>query len=704
MKQSVTILINNSLVDQGFGANLRNISADKYRPDIDGLRAIAVVSVVIYHAFPELLCGGFVGVDIFFVISGFLISGIITDNLAAGTFDLLDFYRRRVKRIFPALVLVLTFTLTTGWVMLFANEYEQLGKHVAGGAAFISNFLLWGESGYFDNEASTKPLLHLWSLGVEEQFYMFWPIILWLGWKFRFNFLVLAFSISVLSFSLNIALMPRYQDAAFYSPWTRFWELMLGAVLAWSSYAEGRLLHGLNYGRLATLTTISKQLRYIFWGPFSRSLLSIFGLFLVVMGTVVVREKNFPSWWALIPALGAFFVISAGSRAYLNRVILSTQPFVMVGLFSYPLYLWHWPLLSFLKILQGNPPPSMRASAIAVSIILAWLTYQYIEKPVRFNKLGKGTALILCLLMLCIGSAGFAVYYMGGFKSRNVVRKNINLESGFDGGWPKYGRSCDFVKPEDRSLFYCAVDARGSPRYALIGDSKAGALFQGLFRTADGNANWLYIGSGDSGPLVPVISDDPIYRIYKKRPVEVALQIINKMESVDTVVIATSARALFQLKVDYSIEDLPESKSYAPARRGLGWVVSELISKGKRVVLLVDNPTLPHMDHCINRKTASDLLDGLLVKSSDGSCFLPIEKHRRLSKIYRDMLYEIEAEHHGKVFVFDATDILCDVQSGVCPPFKNDRPLYGVTDHISDYGATLVGRSLNDFLNSMPNK
>ena len=160
----------------------------KYRPDIDGLRAIAVLSVVGFHAFPSWVNGGFIGVDVFFVISGFLISGIIYENLDKGEFTFREFYARRIRRIFPALIVVMTACFAFGWFSLLADEYKQLGKHIAGGATFISNLLLWQESGYFDNSAETKPLLHLWSLGIEEQFYIIWPLLLWLTWKRKFKF------------------------------------------------------------------------------------------------------------------------------------------------------------------------------------------------------------------------------------------------------------------------------------------------------------------------------------------------------------------------------------------------------------------------------------------------------------------------------------------------------------------------------------
>ncbi|MBF0512053.1 MAG: acyltransferase, partial [Candidatus Omnitrophica bacterium] len=160
-----------------------------YRADIDGLRAVAVLSVLGFHVFPHLFKGGFIGVDIFFVISGFLISTIILGQLNQNTFSFVEFYSRRIRRIFPAVIIILAVCFLLGWFLLFEDEFKQLSKHIAAGAGFISNFILWRENGYFDNASDTKPLLHLWSLGVEEQFYIFWPLLLWLAKKTRLDFL-----------------------------------------------------------------------------------------------------------------------------------------------------------------------------------------------------------------------------------------------------------------------------------------------------------------------------------------------------------------------------------------------------------------------------------------------------------------------------------------------------------------------------------
>ena len=201
-----------------------------------------MLSVVGFHAAPNWMRGGFIGVDIFFVISGFLISTILFNSLQNGTFSFASFYARRVKRIFPALIVVLVSCLAYGWFFFLQDEYRSLGKHVAGGAAFVSNLVLWSETGYFDLSAEFKPMLHLWSLGIEEQFYIVWPVLLWVGWKLRWNLLAVTLAVAIASFAWNIYLAPRDATADFYSPLTRFWELLAGAALAYITLNSPRTL------------------------------------------------------------------------------------------------------------------------------------------------------------------------------------------------------------------------------------------------------------------------------------------------------------------------------------------------------------------------------------------------------------------------------------------------------------------------------
>ncbi|MBS1214622.1 MAG: O-acetyltransferase OatA, partial [Proteobacteria bacterium] len=273
-----------------------HLTHPRYRPDIDGLRAVAVLSVVAFHAFPRWVAGGFIGVDIFFVISGYLISSIIFSNLEHDTFSVVEFYRRRIRRIFPALITIMLASFAFGWFALLADEYKQLGGHIAGGAVFLSNFVLWGESGYFDNAAETKPLLHLWTLAIEEQFYIFWPLLLVFVWKRRWSFLRITALIAVASFAVNIYLIRENPTAAFYSPISRFWELMIGGVLAY--------------------ITLHKPT----WLGSHRNLQSILGFLIVMLGLVFIdKTRAFPSWWALLPTIGSFLVLSGGPTSWPNK-------------------------------------------------------------------------------------------------------------------------------------------------------------------------------------------------------------------------------------------------------------------------------------------------------------------------------------------------------------------------------------------------
>lgn len=310
-----------SASEQFIGTTSTDHGLAVYRADIDGLLAIAVLIVVAFHAFPSLLPGGFVGVDIFFVISGYLIGSIILSQLDRGSFSFGDFYARRIKRIFPALLLVLIFCYGVGWFNLIDTEYKELGIQIAAGAAFVANLALWHEAGYFDAVAETKPLLHLWSLGVEEQFYLFWPLVLWGCRKIRINPLVAIVGVGVGSFVLNMATVGRDPTADFYSPFTRFWELMIGCGLAYWHVVSPR-------------------------GSVRRaSACGAVGFALIVAAVVLLRgQDRFPGWEALLPTVGAFLIIAGGTDGWLNRRVLRARPLVWIGLISFPLYLWHWPL------------------------------------------------------------------------------------------------------------------------------------------------------------------------------------------------------------------------------------------------------------------------------------------------------------------------------------------------------------------------
>jgi peptidoglycan/LPS O-acetylase OafA/YrhL len=389
--------------------DVQGLTHPKYRPDIDGLRAVAVLSVVGYHAFRSVVRGGFIGVDIFFVISGFLISSIIFDSLERDSFSFIEFYRRRIARIFPALLLLLFACYAFGWLTLLPPEYKELGKQIAGGAAYVSNFVLWNEHGYFDQAAAVKPLLHLWSLGIEEQYYIFWPLLSYVAWKRRLNLLTITLAIGAASFALNVGKASTDSVAAFYSPQTRFWELLVGSALAYG------VLHRERWASSGNVALAEAR--------------SLVGAALIAFGLATITvDRAFPGWWALLPTVGTALIISAGSTAWLNRTVLSNRVLVWFGLISYPLYLWHWPLLSFAQIIvNGLPSHLLRLVAVAASIVLAWATYELVEKPLRFGgfKAAKAVGLFAC--MIVVGALGFQCFGSGGLTSRGIAKSTRQL-------------------------------------------------------------------------------------------------------------------------------------------------------------------------------------------------------------------------------------------------------------------------------------
>ena len=387
----------------------------EYRPDVDGLRAIAVLAVIVFHAFPALLPGGFVGVDVFFVISGFLISGIILRGLSRERFSVLEFYGRRIKRIFPALIVMLAGVWALGRAMLLADEFQRLGKHVASGAGFMFNLTLFMDTkAYFG--AITSPLIHLWSLGVEEQFYLFWPLFLLATWKLGKKQFGVMVTVAVVSFILNVVAVSAHPLAAFYLPWNRLWELALGGVLAYSQLDKTGHLDGSDSG----LSARKSRLAMLF-SPSARGFL---GILLILASCAIINERRaFPGWWALGPCLGAFLLISAGPRSWINRHLLSQRVMVFIGLISYPLYLWHWPLLSFAHTANWRGfTPVMKIAAVTASFILATLTYKYVERPIRTSPKVLRLAVPLFATMLVCLSIGYMTF------KKNIPARTLSAD------------------------------------------------------------------------------------------------------------------------------------------------------------------------------------------------------------------------------------------------------------------------------------
>lgn len=453
-----------------------------YRPDIDGLRGIAILAVVGFHAFPQFVPGGFVGVDVFFCLSGYLITGIVLDALQRGSFTLGNFYVRRIRRIFPALGLVVLVTLLLGWFMLFSGEYRQLGKHTAFAGVFLSNVALWREAGYFDVASETKPLLHLWSLSIEEQFYLVWPLLLVIFARSGRRLLVLTCLLGLVSLALAVFFTDEYPAASFYLPHTRLWELLLGSGLS----VAGRMCL---QGRTRPLVSFAwMQNNHV------RSCSSWLGLAMIVAAVFVFSGKQpYPGWRALVPTVGTALVVLAGGFSRVNTIFLSSRPLVFVGLISYPLYLWHCPLLAFARLASNDQVSYGTISAlVAVSFFLAWLTYQFVEKPIRFSASatrGRRYAWGLVAMLGGCTLAGLGLYYLQGIPQRFPPVLQQLADYKYDHASAYRSGLCFIEKIEqlDRALDFSplCVDTvpeqkTNAPLVALWGDSMAAHLYPGL--------------------------------------------------------------------------------------------------------------------------------------------------------------------------------------------------------------------------------
>ncbi|RNF30691.1 lipoprotein [Massilia aurea] len=628
-----------------------------YRPDIDGLRAVAVLAVVLFHAFPTWLRGGFIGVDVFFVISGFLISSILLRELRQDAFSFAGFYARRVRRIFPALVVVLAACLAFGWLALFPDEYAQLGKHVVGGAGFAANFFYWAQIGYFDTAAETKPLLHLWSLGIEEQFYILWPVVLLLAWKRRMNLLLVAAALGVVSFLVNVVGVIHHPSATFYSPASRAWEMLLGAGLA---CVHARAAAGLP---LLPARGAARRLPRL-----SPDQLAWTGVVLLGAGLAsITRDHRFPGWPALLPAVGALLIIAAGPRAWFNRMVLSNRLMVWVGLISYPLYLWHWPLLAFAQIIEsGTPAPTIRAGVVALAFMLAWLTWRVVELPLRAAR-EKTVIAVLCGLMLACAATGGYLWFRQGLPEREVVQDNLANQQALVVFEDKAKAAACKARYGFESMYdYCIMsDPARDPTVVLLGDSHAYHLVYGLMKYYDGLGDNL-LKLGTRYPYWGIEPGDDPYQQATQPLLEKALA----MDSVKTVLISTHAR----------FSAAPGGKVVIEAARE---TFRRFLGAGKHVIFISDVPTIGFDPRaCIKRA-------GVASSATRFPCSITREEWDTQIAQHKEVLAGL-AQEFPQVEWFDASEALCDERE--CHAMIDGRLMYRDNNHLSLDGDYLVSR------------
>ncbi|EFL50801.1 acyltransferase 3 [Solidesulfovibrio fructosivorans JJ]] len=678
------------------------VSPLAYRPDIDGLRAFAVLAVVGYHAFPTLFPGGFIGVDVFFVISGYLISGIILNSLEAEKFSFWDFYCRRILRIFPALLAVLTTVLILGWAFLLPDEYSALGKHVFGGSSFLSNFFLWHESGYFDVAAKSKPLLHLWSLGIEEQFYIVFPLLLFLcvKGKLRVGFVIAA--LCLLSFADNIYLHRTDTIADFYSPLARVWELFSGALLRIFVREGGG--HGVPFQSMLNAWCRKAlpgkiQCGVTNWLPSALS--ASLGAICLGGMTLFYSKGNqaWPSWKALLPTVGTILLIKAGRQQWINNALLSNRFVVGIGLVSYPFYLWHWPLISLAFVINGKLESDMwllRLGLVCVSLCLAVLTYWLIEKPIRFgNSARKAKVWCLITLMVCAGGVGLFIWHYSGLPERAHMKAfaaaietmNGTASAVHDDKALRYAPDI----PHDRYSYYGYTDVGGKTTIAVIGDSHAPVAYRGMAKVNAGLgfntflvASTIWVDRQKPTIITPLLG---LWKYALKSTQRDTEQRTRKM--LESIVAKKDIVAVFIFTRGpiYFTGFEPSAPTYIhpiiiPAKgfaEALQDTVNFFKKEGKLVYIVSENPELPvNLRQCISR---------------------PFSKARtvpRLTKeevVTRQRKYLAILDSIKGATVINSLDFFCP--QGECLSFTPDGlPLYRDSDHLSLVGSHLQAEKL----------
>jgi peptidoglycan/LPS O-acetylase OafA/YrhL len=645
----------------------------EYRPDVDGLRAIAVLAVIVFHAAPTLLPGGFVGVDIFFVISGFLISGIILRALARGSFSLLEFYARRVKRIFPALIVMLVGIWAIGRVVLLPDEFQKLGKHIAAGAGFVFNLTLYADTKtYFG--AITSPLIHLWSLGVEEQFYLIWPLFLLATWRLGKGQFGMIVSAAAVSFTLNVAAVSSHPLASFYLPWNRLWELALGAALA---HAQVRKTAWIGVTRLAWSAR---------WPP----LASLFGTHgRGIIGTVLLlaslafinEERAFPGWWALAPCLGAFLLISAGPQGWVNRFVLSRPSMVFIGLISYPLYLWHWSFLSLAHTTAWREfTPMIKVVAVAVAFVLAIATYKYVELPIRRSQKTMQLARPLVAVMavcLCVGYLTF---------KKSIPARAASAEIG------RFVGAATENDPYPDQEGYITL-GNGPRRVLFIGDSTMAQYYGRIAKVLSehplNSHQAVFAWRAGCAPDSELALVDPaVCRELIQSAVEHA-----KDPQVDTIVIGFCWYAYFVgiLDDDHVGETAPLVPGTDRALGGLKRMVAEFVSQGKRVYIVLQLP--------INASFAPrQMIRRTILSPGFRLDIRPVERAAIMRSIDPFVSRLVRIAHDTGASVVDPMDSLCNAKT--CPAVTpGGEPIYHdswhlreayIRDHVDYLDATVL--------------
>jgi len=651
-----------------------------YRPDIDGLRAIAVVLVLLYHG--ELLgvSGGFIGVDVFFVISGFLITQQLIDRVRQPQ-DLWSFYERRARRILPALFLMLAVTSVLATCWLLPQYLSSFGRGLLASVAFVSNLHFWLQTGYFQGAAETEPLLHTWSLAIEEQYYLFFPLLLMALMRHRPRLLQMALlALAGLSIAVSIWATDRHPSANFYLAPTRIWELLIGAGLA-------------------TLPRAAASPRWA-------ELAATAGLVMVMVGALAyTRSTPFPGLAAFVPCVGAALLLYYTPSSVYVRKLLSCRPIVGLGLVSYSLYLWHWPMLVlYTQNRIYDVSAWERALVLGLSGLAAWGSWRYIESPIRSRRWlrSRRNLLIGCLFSaLILGGYGFALW--GGFASGRSHTPEVNrLLAVAD---EKNGHFLNCTGNTDINHKACRFGADVPPRYLLWGDSHALALVPGLaLAAATAGESIVYVGSQGcaalySGNAVPVAN---------QACAEINTEVLASLHSssVEHVILASRWVALVEgrtrelgpaeydepaLIQRYTERGVTRSNSADAFKTLMQATLDQLDRLDLRASLIYP---VPEVGYAVPEVLARLSLAGQPLSSFKRPLHLFEDRSRRTISA----LDQLRAAH--ALVRIRPAHALCDAET--CRVERDGHPLYLDDDHLSRYGAEQLAPLLAPIFEHQP--
>ena len=635
-----------------------------YRRDIDGLRAVAVIAVVLFHFGVPGFSGGFVGVDVFFVISGYLITSIIWRQREAGRFSFVEFWARRARRILPALFVLLMAVLVAGWFLMAPKDYEELGRSVRYQVMFASNLLFMRQEGYFDAASDLKPLLHTWSLAVEEQFYIVFPLILTLfSSRFR-HWRMALFSLLLISFGLSVWAVAHHPEKAFFLLPMRAWELLAGAMLAIAPEPKKRLT------------------------PAAAQCFSLLGLALILVAVFGYDKSTpFPGAAALLPVVGVVALIWANEhhRTWVGQV-LSTRVMVGLGLISYSWYLWHWPVFVFGSYASVDDfGPVLTAALIALTLILGYLSWRFVETPFRERRWLAGRRQILtaaALGIVVLGLAGQALRWTDGLPSRLSEQA---LQYANASKWRAELMACitDDKSPADTP--FCRYGTPDAPAQLLVwGDSHATALIPALDASArQYGVNVMLASSAGCLPLQGLEHGERC--AHYNRRVE---QTLNAEPVGDVMLVARWSLYLDgDAKGDkghaLKAADGHYDRAIAEQRLadGLRTRIDELRRAGHRVWLMKEAPLQPFNPPYRLSRLA------MLHQPTSGTGFA-LAEHLKQKAFINQLFAQLAANDPG-VKVLDPTPQLCD-DTGLCRAEQEGHSLYTDDNHLSEIGARLL--------------